>query len=121
MAEEVRHAAGQATYEVHEVLGEDPAVDVGIVCRCEDYVRAVDFAFEYLAKRDPRRDGTVNRLEVVKNDRGKRETVWTYSHVAHANRPDPVRKWGFDVTRSWQGPATSVRALPLRHRVSRRA
>lgn len=121
MAENLRHAAGQTTFEVREALAEDRAVDLGIVFRCEDYVRAVEFAFDYLATRDPRRDGTVAGLEVVKNDRGKRETVWTYRHAAEATRPDPMRRWGFDVTRNWQGPATPVRPVRLANRISRRA
>jgi hypothetical protein len=121
MAEHVRHAAGQATYEVHEVLGEDPTATLGILFRCTDYAGAVEFAFEYLVRRDPQREGTVGGLEVVKNDRGKRETVWTYSHAAQGSRLDPLRKWGFDVTRNWQGPAAHVRPLPLSHRISRRA
>jgi hypothetical protein len=120
MAEELRHAAGHATYEVHEVLDEDPVVNLGILFRCTDYVGAVEFAFEYLASRDPRRDGTVSGLEVVKNDRGKRETVWTYSHASHVNRLDPVRKWGFDVTRNWHRPVGPVHPPRLGSRVTRR-
>jgi hypothetical protein len=119
MAEDSRHAAGQATYEVREVLDGDPAVDLGLLFRCNDYVHAVEFAFDLLARRDPRRDGTIGALEVVKNDRGKRETVWNYSHSAQASRPDPMRRWGFDVTRHWQGPATPVRPLTLGQRIRR--
>ena len=120
MAEELRHAAGQATYEVREGADEAYAREGGLLFRCTDYGRAVEFAFEYLANRDPDRDGTVAALEVVKNDRGKREAVWTYSHAAQANRVDPVRKWGFDVTRRWHGPAVPVRPRPLASRPSRR-
>jgi hypothetical protein len=120
MAEDLRHAAGQATYEVREGAGDTLAADGGILFRCTDYARAVEFAFEYLANRDPHRDGTIAALEVVKNDRGKRETVWTYSHAAQANRIDPVAKWGFDVTRRWHGPAVPVRPLRLASRPSRR-
>jgi hypothetical protein len=121
MADELRHAAGRASYEVREIHGEDRAVGLGILFRCTDYGRAVEFAFDYLTRRDPRREGTVEGLEVFKNDSGKREAVWSYRHAALAGRFDPARKWGYDVTKSWQLPATSVRPLRLTGRISRRA
>jgi hypothetical protein len=120
MAEQVSHAAGQATYEVHEVPGEDRTDTLGILFRSADYAGAVEYAFDYLASHDPRREGLVGGLEVVKNDRGKRETVWTYSHATQGSRVDPLRRWGFDVTRNWHGPATHVRPLPLSRRITRR-
>jgi hypothetical protein len=45
--------------------------------------------------------------------------VWSYRHAAQANRFDPMRKWGYDVTRSWHGPAAPARPLRLT-RISRR-
>jgi len=119
MADDLRHAAGQPTYEVREVLDEDHAVDLGLLFRCNDYAHAVEFAFDLLERRDPRREGVIGGLAVVKTDQGKRETVWTYSHSAHVNRPDPIRRWGWDVTRNWQGPATHVRPLTLGQRIRR--
>ena len=119
MADDLRHAAGQPTYEVREVLDEDYAVDLGLLFRCNDYVHAVEFAFDLLERRDPRREGTIGGLAVVKTDEGKRETVWTYRHSEHVNRPDPIRRWGWDVTRNWQGPATHVRPLTLSQRIRR--
>lgn len=121
MAEDLRHAAGQASYEVREVLDGDPAV--GVLFRCAHYVHAVEFAFDFLERRDPRREGTVSGLRVVKVDGGKPETVWTYSHAGEESRPDPVSRWGFDVTRNWQGPAVAARPLSSfgRRRVYRRA
>jgi hypothetical protein len=122
MAEHLRHAAGQATYEVCEVLDGDPSVELAVLFRCTDYVHAVEFAFELLERRDPRREGIVGALQVVKHDHGQRETVWTYSHSAQEGRPDPARKWGFDVTRHWQAPAaTGTPARPFARRVYRRA
>lgn len=121
MAEDHRHAAGQLTYEVTEVHGEDPTAGLGIIFRSTDYVQAVEFAFDYLSRRDPSRDGTVDGLHVVKNDRGRRETVWTYAHTARVNQFDPMRKWGYDVTKNWHGPAVPVRPLRLGSRISRRA
>jgi hypothetical protein len=119
MAEELRHAAGQATYEVHEVLDGDSSVELNVLFRCADYGLAVEFAFEVLGRRDPQRDGTVGGLQVVKLERGRSETVWTYTHSAQESRPDPTRQWGFDVTRRWQLPTAPVR--PFGGRVYRRA
>jgi hypothetical protein len=31
--------------------------------------------------------------------------VWSYDHARETSRLDPVRKWGYDVTRTWSGPA----------------
>jgi hypothetical protein len=122
MAADLRHAAGQATYEVREVRGGDPATDLGVLYRCADYAHAVEFALELLERRDPYREGKVGGLQVVKDENGARETVWTYSYTAQEPRVDPARRWGFDVTRHWQGPATPVRPnASLRRRVYRRA
>jgi hypothetical protein len=121
MADDLRHAAGQATYEVREILDGDAWVDMGILFRCTDYAQAVDFAFDYLGRRDPRRTGAVGGLQVIKDDRGRRETVWTYDHAEQAKRPDPVHLYGFDVTRRWTAPTGPVqRPTPLRSRVLRR-
>ncbi|HYY33751.1 MAG TPA: hypothetical protein VE693_09270 [Gaiellaceae bacterium] len=123
MAADLRHAAGQATYEVREVLGGDPAADLGVLYRCADYANAVEFALEFLERRDPHREGKVGGLQVVKGENGTRETVWTYVHSAQETRlENPIHRWGFDVTRHWQGPATPVRPnTSLRRRVYRRA
>jgi hypothetical protein len=115
MAEDLRHAAGRPTYEVREILDGDAWVDMAILFRCNDYVTAVEFAFDYLGRRDPRRTGAVGGLQVIKDEgSGRRETVWTYKHTAEESRPDPVRKWGFDITRRWTGPTAPVpRPTPL--------
>ena len=121
MAEDVRHAAGQPTYEVREILDGDAWLDLGILYRCADYGQAVDFAFDYLGRRDPRRTGAVGGLQVIKDERGRRETVWTYNPAERNSRPDPVQVFGFDVTRRWSLPtAPAQRPTPLRARVPRR-
>jgi hypothetical protein len=119
MAEDLRHAAGRPTYEVREILDGDAWVDMGILYRCHDYAEAVEFAFDYLGRRDPRRTGAVGGLQVVKaDDRGRRETVWTYDHTERESRPDPVQVWGFDVTRRWNLPTAPVqRPTSLRSRI----
>jgi hypothetical protein len=103
MAGTLRHAAGQERYEVRE-FPEGQAFGPEVRHECRDYVQAVEFAFELLQRRDPRREGLVNALEVVKVEQGHRETVWSYEHARDTVRVDPVRKWGFDVTRTWSGP-----------------
>jgi hypothetical protein len=104
MAATVSHAAGQERYEVREYR-EGQALGPEVRHECRSYVQAVEFAFEFLQRRDPRREGLVNALEVVKVDGPRRETVWSYDHAHETARIDPVRKWGFDVTRTWSGPA----------------
>ena len=107
MAATVSHAAGQERYEVREFL-EGRAFGPELRHECRDYVQAVEFAFEFLQRRDPSRVGIVIALEVVKVDGTRRETVWSYDHEGDNSRQDPVRKWGYDVTRSWSGPARPV-------------
>jgi hypothetical protein len=121
MAEDHRHAAGQATYEVREILDPDGGLDMDILFHCRDYGQAVEYALDYLGRRDPRRTGAVGGLEVVKHDGGQRETVWTYNGAPEESRADPVRVWGFDVTRRWTGPTAPLpRPTTLRSRVPRR-
>lgn len=105
MAGDLRHAAGGSRYEVHEILEGDPALDLGLRYESGEFGAAVDFAFDFLERRDPRREGAVSALEIVRIDGASRETVWSYSHSACRDLPrDSVGVWGFDVTRSWQGP-----------------
>ena len=121
MAEDLRHAAGQATYEAREILDGDAGMDMGVLYHCNDYAQAVDFAFDYLGRRDPRRTGAVGGLHVIKTENGRRETVWTYDHAAQQDRQDPVQMFGFDVTRRWSIPSGPIqRPTPLRSRVPRR-
>jgi anti-sigma factor ChrR (cupin superfamily) len=42
MVDDARHAAGHTTYEVHEVLEGDPAVDLGLRFGAGDFSEAVD-------------------------------------------------------------------------------
>lgn len=116
MVENVRHAAGQTTYEVREILEGDLALDLGVRFESADFGTALDFAFDFLEKRDPRREGAVSGLEIVRVQGSARESVWSYSH-ARASVPsrDPVRVWGFDVTRQWHSPyRATARPHPLR-------
>ena len=69
MAETARHAAEHNRYEVHELLGGEPALDLGRRFETSDFGAAVDYAFDYLERRDPRREGIVGALEIVRDRR----------------------------------------------------
>jgi hypothetical protein len=116
MAETQRHAAGQR-YEVREVLEGAPSVDLGLRFETTDLGTAVDYAFDFLEQRDPRREGAVSALEIVRVADSERETVWTYSHAkASGSAGDLVRLWGYDVTRVWNRPYSGpVRPAPARN------
>lgn len=111
MADHLRHAAGRPLYEVHEVLEGDPALDLGLRFETVDFGAAVDFAFDFLDRKDPGREGSVSALEIVCVAGSRRETVWSYSHSRSHELAarNSVGVWGFDVTRRWQGP---YRAAP---------
>jgi hypothetical protein len=106
MVGHLRHAAGRPLYEVHEILEGDPALDLGVRFETVDFGAAVDFAFDFLEREDPRREGAVSALEIVRVEGSRREAVWSYNH-SRSHEPaarNPVGVWGFDVTRRWQGP-----------------
>ena len=104
MAHDARHAADRQRYEVHEALEGEPPVDLGLRFQTSSLGMAVDFAFDYLERRDPLREGAVSVLEVVRVEGPSRETVWRYSYAPAGSHGDPTRVWGFDVTRHWSGP-----------------
>jgi hypothetical protein len=105
MADETRHAAGRSIYEVHEVLGRDPGLDLGSRYECADYLEAFDFALDFLQEHDPHREGKVDGLDIKQVSGSGRETVWAYRHGEQDAAPaDLVALWGWDPTRRWQGP-----------------
>ena len=105
MAGHLRHAAGRPLYEVHEVLEGDPALDLGLRFETVDFGAAVDFTFDFLDRQDPRREGAVSALEIVRVEGSRREIVWSYnSSRVQEPSSNTVGVWGFDVTRRWQGP-----------------
>lgn len=105
MAQMTRHAAEHDRYEVHELLGGEPALDLGLRFEAEDFGAAVDFAFAYLERRDPGREGVVSALEIVRVRGSERDTVWTYSHAqSRSIARDLVRVWGFDPGQGWRSP-----------------
>ena len=105
MAEPRRHAARRSVYEVHEILGEEPGLDLGSRFECTDYFEAFDFALDFLQEHDPEREGKVSGLEIKQVQGAEQETVWAYQHGRQESAPnDLVALWGFD-PRSWQGPS----------------
>lgn len=117
MAETASHAAAYERYEVHEVLAGEPALDLGLRFESPDFGGAVDFAFAFLERRDPGREGIVSALEIVRVAGAERETVWTYSHAqSRSVAPDLVRVWGFDPGQGWRSPyRTPLRPTPTRN------
>jgi hypothetical protein len=92
-------------YEVHEILGADPGLDLGSRYRCADYLEAFDFAVEFLQEHDPGREGKVSGLDIKQVQGSQEETVWEYRHAEVGKAPhDLVALWGFD-PRHWEGPA----------------
>jgi hypothetical protein len=113
MAEARRHAAGRSVYEVHEILGVDPGLDLGSRFECADYLEAFDFALDFLQEHDPEREGKVSGLDIKQVEGTEKATVWAYRHRPPEQAPndppeqvpnDLVARWGFD-PRSWQGPS----------------
>jgi hypothetical protein len=116
MVKSVRHAAGQQAYQVREILEGGPALDLGVRFESEDFGAALDFAFDFLQKRDPRREGAVKGLEIVRVQGSTSQSVWSYSHAcATVASRDLMGVWGFDVTRQWHSPYRApARPRPLR-------
>jgi len=105
MAESQSHAAGQS-YAVHESMKLHPGLDLGIRHTADSFEDASEFAFEFLDEHDPKREGRVSALEIVRvgPEPGARETVWRYEYNgSHSGHQDPREFWGFDVN-SWRGP-----------------
>ena len=105
MAESQSHAAGQS-YAVHESMKLHPGLDLGIRHTADSFENASEFAFEFLDEHDPKREGRVSALEIVRvgPEPGARETVWRYEYNgSHSGHQDPREFWGFDVN-SWRGP-----------------
>jgi hypothetical protein len=117
MATTGSHAAEHERYEVHEVLAGEPALDLGLRFETQDFGGAVDFAFAYLERRDPGREGAVSALEIVRVTGSARESVWTYSHAqSRTVARDLVRVWGFDPGQGWRSPyRTPPRPTPARN------
>jgi hypothetical protein len=101
MADDLRRAARQPAYEVHEILEGSPALDLGVRFVSGDYLEAVDAAFAFLDEHDPNRTGAVSGVEIHRIGPEERETVWSYVYSAIQAPTDLLAHWGFDVTKAW--------------------
>ena len=108
MADDLRRAARQPAFEVHEILEGDPPLDLGTRCVAADYPEAVEAALDYLDEHDPLRSGEVSGIEVHRVQGEEREVVWNYGHSRTRPAEDLVRVFGFDVTRAWARPHSAV-------------
>jgi hypothetical protein len=107
MAENQSHAAGQS-YAVHESMKLHPGLDLGLRFTCDSFLEASEFAFEFLDEHDPKREGRVSALEIVRVSQESRETVWRYEYNgSQSGHQDPRELWGFDVN-TWRGPARAA-------------
>ena len=66
MAESQSHAAGQS-YAVHESMKLHPGLDLGLRHTADSFEDASEFAFEFLDEHDPKREGRVSALEIVRD------------------------------------------------------
>ena len=107
MAERIRdlcHAAGQPVYEVHEGLKHHPGLDLGLRFTSPSFLDAAEYALEFLDEHDPRREGRVSALEIVRVEHDRVTSVWRYDHNgSRSGHQDPKEIWGFDVN-AWRGP-----------------
>jgi hypothetical protein len=98
------HAAGQPAYEVHESLKHHLGLDLGLRHSAATFLDASEYALDFLDEHDPKREGRVSALEIVRVTAERRETVWRYEHDgSQGGHQDPKEVWGFDVT-AWRGP-----------------
>lgn len=102
-ADTLCHAAWQSTYEVRELSGEDPPLDLGVRHRCDDFLDAADFVVDYLNEHDPGREGRVGELRIERVRGDAREILTAYrARDAAVPCADLSVRWGFPVT-AWQG------------------
>lgn len=100
----ISHAAGQPTYAVHESLKHHLGLDLGLRHTSTSFLDASEFAFDFLDEHDPKREGRVSALEIVRVTAERRETVWRYEHDgSEGGHQDPKEIWGFSAN-AWRGP-----------------
>lgn len=101
MANNTSHAAGQTTYDVHEVLADTPAAPDELRFSCHNLIEAIEFALDYLQS-----EAEVVALHIVRRSAERVEVVWSYRReLATGEREDLVRRWGFHPAQAWRLPA----------------
>jgi hypothetical protein len=108
MAHHLSRAARLPSFEVHEILEGNPALDLGVRFVSGDYLEAVDAALEYLDEHDPARTGAVSGVEIHRIRDDGRETVWSYFHSAIRPPQDLASVWGFQPTQTWFRPEAAA-------------
>ena len=81
------HAAGQPVYEVHEGLKHHPGLDLGLRFSSSSFLDSAEYALEFLDEHDPKREGRVSALEILRVEGEQRETVWRYDYDGSAEGP----------------------------------
>jgi hypothetical protein len=95
-------AAVETRYELRELTDGLVPLVLGVRHAGPRFLDAVEAALDYLNEHDPEREGKVIALQIVRVDGAECEVVWRYRHDA-TPAVDPIRVWGFDVTRRWRG------------------
>jgi hypothetical protein len=95
MATETRHAAWQTgrSFAVRLLTEQAPPAD--LASGLPDFLDAVDFAFDWLNREDPARDGAA-RLAIFATRDGVTEEVWTYPAARRGDDQELVDVFGFD-------------------------
>ena len=96
MANETRHAAWQTERHFAVRLLPEEGEPTELADGLGDFLEAVDFAVEWLAREDPERTGTAS-LAIFETSSGGSEKVWAYPPDESADESSPLMKiFGFD-------------------------
>ena len=96
MANETRHAAWQTERLFAVRLLPEEGEPTELAGGLGDFLEAVDFAVEWLAREDPERTGTAS-LAIFETSSGGSEKVWAYPPDESADESSPLMKiFGFD-------------------------
>ena len=69
------HAAGQPVYEVHEGLKHHPGLDLGLRFSSSSFLDSAEYALEFLDEHDPKREGRVSALEILRVEGAARDRL----------------------------------------------
>ena len=95
MANETRHAAWQSERSFAVRLLPEEGDPTELVDGLGDFLEAVDFAVEWLAREDPERTGTAS-LAIFETSTGEAEKVWAYPPDDSPDGSPLMEIFGFD-------------------------
>ena len=95
MANETRHAAWQTERHFAVRLLPEEGDPTELADGLGDFLEAVDFAVEWLAREDPERTGTAS-LAIFETSNGEAEKVWAYPPDASPEGAPLMKIFGFD-------------------------